>query len=147
MIGRIAAIMATVLATPATAAPAPEGAARVAVQAALDRSASGWNAGDLDRFMAVYEPGAETVYISGKTETRGFSGIRAVYARHFTAEAHGTQGELSVVFLDFHLIDAAHAFVVGRFRLHRAGAADVEGLTSLLFHRTRAGWRIIADHS
>lgn len=147
MLRTIVAIAAAGLAVGADAAPSREASARAAVQAALDRSASGWNTGDLDRFMAVYEPGAATIYISGDTETRGFDGIRAVYAQRFTGAARGALGELSIRFLDFHLLDPAHAFAVGRFRLRRAGRADVTGLTSLLFHRTPAGWRISADHS
>ena len=146
MMRHSAAIIAAAVTTSATAVPLTE-TARIAVQGALDRSADGWNVGDLDRFMAVYEPGADTVYISGKTETRGFANIRAAYAKHFIAATRGKSGKLSVRFLDFHLLDPTHAFVVGRFRLRRQGVADVEGLTTLLFHRTRAGWQIIADHS
>lgn len=121
--------------------------ARTAIAAVLNDSASGWNTGDLDHFMSCYEKAAGTTYVSGGKLVSGYDAIRAAYATRF---AGGTAdlGKLALSILDFRMIDADHAYVVGRFQLHRTGpAGDVEGLTTLLFRRTAAGWRIVADHS
>jgi uncharacterized protein (TIGR02246 family) len=122
-------------------------AIRTAVSAVLDDSAKGWNTGDLDRFMACYDHGASTTYVSGGKVNIGFEAIRATYRTRF-ASRPDAMGKLTLSILNLRLVGADHAYVVGRFVLHRPGSAgDVEGLTTLLFRRTGAGWRIIADHS
>lgn len=123
-------------------------AVRIAIQSVLDASGAGWNAGDLDRFMACYQDAPTTSYVSGMRFALGFSAIRQMYAERF-AGGKAAMGELSLEILDLRMLDAKRAYVVGRFHLHRDTAAggDVSGLTTLLFDRTPTGWRIIADHS
>lgn len=139
---------AIAVATSSAGATQPD-AARAAVQAALDASAAAWSAGDLDRFMTLYEDSLETVYIGGGHVVRGYSAIRDMYASRFGGGSAAAMGQLSLEILDFRLPDRNHAFVVGRFHLHREAASggDASGLTTLLLHRTSDGWRIIADHS
>ncbi|QNQ10730.1 YybH family protein [Sphingomonas alpina] len=146
-IAAIAVTASPVIAVPAAAAR-PE-AARIAVQEALDASAAAWNAADLDRFMTVYENAPGTVYIGGGNVVRGYQAIRDMYAGRFGGGSAAAMGQLKLEILDFRLTDRDHAFIVGRFHLHRdaASGGDASGLTSLLFHRTSAGWRIVADHS
>jgi len=124
-------------------------APRVAVQAALDASAAAWSAADLDRFMTVYENSPDTVYVGGGKMTRGYAAIRDMYAARFGGGSAAAMGQLSIEILDFRLVDRDHAFVVGRFHLHREAQAggDASGLTTLLFRRSAKGWHILADHS
>lgn len=133
------------------AAAAPlhgDAAVRSAIEAVLDASAAGWNAGDLGRFMACYQDAPTTSYVSGTRFAQGFPAIRGMYGERF-AGGRAAMGELALEILDLRMLDARRAYVVGRFHLHRDAAAggDVSGLTTLLFDRTPAGWRIIADHS
>lgn len=151
MIGRPLTIClaATALVAPTgTAFGAPRTvSARQAVQAVLDDSMEGWNRGDLDRFMASYDKAPDTTYLSGSRLVTGFDAIRATYQQRF-ARGTGTMGRLSLAIVAFRPVGMDHAYVIGRFRLHRADVTpDAEGFTTLLFRRTATGWRIAADHS
>jgi len=144
-----AAVAIAISATTATVAAEPAAQVRAAVQATLDASAKAWNAGDLDRFMACYERAATTTYVSGTRFVQGYDAIRASYAERFGGGASAAMGQLSLEIVDFRMAGPDHAYVVGRFHLHRDAAhgGDASGPTTLLFKRTTAGWRIIADHS
>ncbi|WP_231730216.1 SgcJ/EcaC family oxidoreductase [Novosphingobium sp. Fuku2-ISO-50] len=130
-------------------ASAHEAQARADIQAVLTASAAAWSAGDLDRFMASYAPMATTTYLSGTHLVHGYAEIRAMYAQRFGGGSQAAMGELTVDIVDFRLLGPAHAYVIGHFHLHRDAAhgGDAEGPTSLVFERTPAGWRIVADHS
>jgi uncharacterized protein (TIGR02246 family) len=144
-----AAMAIAISATAAAGAAEPGTQARAAVQATLDASATAWNAGDLDRFMACYERAATTTYVSGTRFVQGYDAIRANYAARFGGGASAAMGQLSLEIVDFRMVGSDHAYVVGRFHLHRDAdhGGDASGPTTLLFKRTAAGWRIIADHS
>jgi uncharacterized protein (TIGR02246 family) len=135
----------------ATAAIAAESTpqAQAAVQAVLDASAAAWNSGDLDRFMTCYERAQTTTYVSGAHFVQGYDAIRSMYGERFGGGSSAAMGQLSLEIVDFRTVDDSHAYVVGRFHLHRDAAhgGDASGPTTLLFKRTPAGWRIIADHS
>lgn len=141
-----AIVAAAVLAPAAHAGQPSEASVRTAIASVLDDSARGWNGGDLDRFMAAYERGPRTTYVSGGKVVSGFEAIRAAYQPRFAA-GPGAMGRLTLTLLDVRVVRHDHAYVVGRFRLHRDGAGDVEGLTTLLFRRSGTAWRIVADHS
>lgn len=134
----------------AVAAPAPASApaapATVAIERALQVSAAGWNAGDLDRFMAVYA--GDAMYVTAKGVVRGKADIAAQYRPAF---ANGTnlRGKLSFQMLAWRTISAVHQLTVARWTLTPAdpAAARQSGLTTLLFERRPEGWRIISDHS
>lgn len=123
--------------------------AEAGVRAALDASTAAWNAGDIDRFMTCYENAPTTTYISGAHFVHGYDAIRAMYAGRFGGGSHAAMGQLAIEIVDFRSVGSDHAYVIGRFHLHREAAdgGDATGPTTLLFQRTRAGWRIIADHS
>jgi uncharacterized protein (TIGR02246 family) len=144
-----AAVAIAISATAAAGAAEPATQARAAVRAALDASATAWNAGDLDRFMGCYERAATTTYVSGTRFVQGYDAIRATYAERFGGGTRAAMGQLSLEIVDFRMVGSDHAYVVGRFHLHRDAAhgGDASGPTTLLFRRTTAGWRIIADHS
>lgn len=134
-------------AAPAAADAKTANAPRQAIQAVLDDSARGWNTGDLDRFMACYERGAATTYVSSGKVVIGFDAIRATYGARF-AGGKGTMGTLSLAIIGLRAIGTDHAYVIGRFHLRGLNAGtDIEGLTTLLFRRSGGTWRIVADHS
>jgi len=149
MIVGAASMIAVVGMTTGASAVEPAAKARTAVQATLDASAAAWNAADLDRFMTCYENAPTTTYVSGTHFVHGYDAIRAMYAERFGGGTSAAMGQLSLEIVDFWLLGADHAYVVGRFHLHRDAAhgGDASGPTTLLFKRTPAGWRIIADHS
>lgn len=139
----IAAIVAVTLAMPAAAASRTD--ARAAIMAVMQDSAAGWNAGDLDRFMAVYADDA--TFVVGDGVIRGKIAIAARYAPRFSSDASAKRGALTFEDVAFRPIDPTHALLIARYRLKIDGAADQTGPTSLLFEKQRQGWKIVADHS
>lgn len=122
--------------------------ARAGIEAAMRDSAAGWNAGDLDRFVAIYADDPATSFLTKDGLIRGKATITARYAPSFKSGGNA-RGTLDFEFLDFRMVGADHALLSARYRLTpaKAGGAVEQGPTSLLFERTGAGWRIVADHS
>jgi uncharacterized protein (TIGR02246 family) len=116
------------------------------IRTVLDNQVAAWNRGDIDSFMRGYDNSPETTFI-GKSVQRGWQTVRRTYhERYPTPEKMGT--------LDFSAIEvqplgADYANVIGKFHLRRteAGGGDASGVFTLLFHRTKEGWRIIQDHT
>jgi uncharacterized protein (TIGR02246 family) len=132
------------------AAPAlAQSSAERAVQAAMVDSAAGWNAGDLDRFMAVYSASPGTTYVTPTGLARGKAAIAARYRDYFGGAKTAERGKLSFETLDFQQIDQTHALLIARYHVSPAGTRTKEwsGSTTLLFAREATGWHIVADHS
>ncbi|RZL55034.1 MAG: SgcJ/EcaC family oxidoreductase, partial [Sphingomonas sp.] len=124
------------VATPATA--------EAAITAAMTDSAAGWSAGDMPRFLAVYAEDA--VFVTRNGLVRGKPAIAARYAAHYGADP-AARGRLSFRTLGFRRIDAAHHMLWANWRLDYPGGKQDSGVTSLLFERRAAGWKIVSDHS
>lgn len=129
-----------------------EAAPRAAIEAAMADSAAGWNSGSLDRFLAVYADAPSTSFTGARGIARGLGEVRASYIRGYPAlfgpQAGGPQPKLSFAFEDFRMLGRDYALLIARWRLDTPGEPEPkQGLTSLVFHRTSAGWKIIADHS
>lgn len=131
-------------AAPAVSAPV----ARAEIEAVMRDSAAGWNAGDLDRFMGVYADDPGTSFLTVDGLIRGKAAITARYAPSFRTGGNA-RGTLDFEFLDFRMAGPDHALLSARYRLTpaKAGGMVEQGPTSVLFERTAAGWRIVADHS
>lgn len=112
------------------------------IAATMATSAAGWNAGDLDRFMAVYADDA--VYVTARGVVRGKAAIAARYASSFTGGGN-TRGKLSFEMLVERPIDATHRVLIARWTL--TGREMQMGYTTLVFARRGDGWRILTDHS
>lgn len=113
------------------------------VMAAMEASAAGWNAGDLDRFMAVYADDA--TYVTKDGVLRGKAAIAARYRPSFVDGAN-TRGKLSFEPVAFRIAGPAEQLLIARWRLTGV-PTDQSGMTTLLWERRPAGWRIVADHS
>lgn len=133
-----------VLLAQAAAVTAPAATPQVAIAAEMAASAAGWNAGSLDRFMAVYADDA--VYASGKELARGKAGIAKRYEKSF-ADGANSRGRLSFQPVAWRTISNVHMLHVARWTLTPVTGEPQSGLTTLLFERRKEGWRIIADHS
>lgn len=140
--------IAIVCATP-VAAQTPTDAARTAVMAAMQDSAAGWNAGDLDRFLAVYADAPTTTYVTATGLAHGKAEIASHYRAYFGGAKDAERGKLSFALLDFRLLDAGHALLIARYTVTPAGTRTKAwtGPTSLVFEKRADGWKIIADHS
>lgn len=126
------------------AAAAPVGDPQAEIVAALAASAAGWNAGSVARFMAVYAEDA--TFVSGGSVKRGKAEIAKGYAASFARRSE-KRGVLSLVPVSWRAVGERHMLLVARWTLTPAGAKPESGMTTLLFERQTAGWRILADHS
>ena len=113
------------------------------VMAAMAASAAGWNAGSLDRFVAVYADDATFVTKDGVL--RGKAAIADRYRPSF-ANGGNTRGRLSFEPVAFRTLGPAVQLLVARWKL-TGGAKEESGMTTLVFERRPTGWRIAADHS
>lgn len=133
-------ILPVLLPVAASAALAPE----AAIIAAMEDSASGWSAGDMPRFLAIYADDA--VFVTGDGLVRGKTAIAARYDKSYGADAT-QRGRLSFRMLGSRRIDAAHQMLWARWTLDYPGGKQDSGMTSLLFERRAGGWKIVSDHS
>ncbi|MFZ5747343.1 MAG: YybH family protein [Pseudomonadota bacterium] len=151
MIGRLLALFALLVALPA-AAQSAEPDPRAAVEAAMLRSADGWNHRDLDGFLGIYSDDPATSFTTARGLVRGKAAVRERYVRGypelFGPDASGTPRALSFTFQDFRMLGPEHALLIARWHLAPGGGKDAaSGMTSLVFRREVDGWKIVADHS
>ncbi|MDQ2891735.1 MAG: SgcJ/EcaC family oxidoreductase [Pseudomonadota bacterium] len=124
---------------------APAATPQQAVTAAMTDSAAGWNAGDLDRFVAIYADDA--VFVTPKGLLRGKTAIADHYRPSF-AKGGNTRGKLSFQMLAYRTISDVHQLLFARWILTPSNGGTVDqGMTTLLFERRKDGWKIISDHS
>ena len=133
------AIVALALVAAAPALPGPQGQ----IMAAMEASAAGWNAGDLNRFVAVYADDAAFVTKDGVL--RGKAAIADRYRPSF-ANGGNVRGKLSFEPVAFRTLGPAVQLLIARYRL-TGGAREESGMTTLVWERRPVGWRIVADHS
>ncbi len=117
---------------------------RAAVRAVLDAQVAAWNRGDIEGFMEGYDKSPNTVFISGDTVTRGWQTVLDRYKRGYATR--DKMGTLAFSELDITPVNRDTAIVIGRWQLTRAGDAP-HGRFTLLFRRTKTGWRVVHDHT
>lgn len=115
-----------------------------AIRAVMDAQVAAWNRGDIDGFMDGYWRSDETIFISGDSVTRGWQTVLDRYKKGYdTREKMGT---LSFTEIEIKPVDKDMAVVVGRWQLARSGDTP-RGRFTLIFRRTKNGWRIVHDHT
>jgi len=117
------------------------------IRAMLKNSEAAWNRGDLAAFATDYEDSAETTFIGREITHGGVEAILARYRRGYpTPEAMGT---LTFSEIAVRPLGKGYALANGRFALKRtpAGGGDAAGRFTLVLRKTKAGWKIIHDHS
>jgi uncharacterized protein (TIGR02246 family) len=135
-----------VLVTPAAAAETPAAVER-AIAAAMADSAAGWNAGDVNRFMAVYSERAAASFVTSEGLVRGKPAMIERYRKTYDFADAAKRGTLSFEQVDFRMLGGSHALYVARYTLTYPSAKPISGYTSLVFAREGGAWKIVADHS
>ena len=124
--------------------PNPESKTNVAIRAVLDSQRDAWNRGDVEGYMDGYKRSEETVLVSGESVTRGWQTVTDRYKKNYnTPEKMGT---LTFSDLEITLLGNAAAVVLGRWHLKRI-SDEPHGRFTLVFRRTKKGWKIIHDHT
>ncbi len=117
---------------------------QVAVTAVLEAQRDAWNRGDIPGYMDGYARSTKTVFVSGDTVTHGWQTVLERYQKNYNSkEAMGT---LTFSELEITPLGRDGAVVLGSWRLQRA-QDQPHGKFTLIFRRTRQGWKIIHDHT
>jgi uncharacterized protein (TIGR02246 family) len=122
----------------------PANKATAAIRAVLDAQAAAWNNGDVTGYMDGYERSEQTVMVSGDSVIRGWQTIHDRYQRNYNSREK--MGTLSFSDLEITHLGSDSALVIGRWHLKRA-TDEPHGRFSLVFRRTKKGWKIIHDHT
>ena len=129
-----------------TPAPAQQSSPEAAIRAVMTKQTEDWNRGDLEAFAKAYKESPGILFI-GSTVRRGYDQMLATYRQYYgTPEKRGT---LTYTNVEVHPLDEKFAVVLGNFHLERtaAGGGNADGLYSLVFENTPAGWKIVLDHT
>jgi len=118
--------------------------AEAAIRAVMDAQAAAWNRGDLEGYMDGYDRSSQTEFVGGDTITRGWQTVLDRYRRNYNSREK--MGVLTFSDLEITILSKDAALVLGRWRLKRT-SDEPHGTFSLLFRKTKAGWRIVHDHS
>ena len=114
------------------------------IKAVLDAQAAAWNRGDLEGYMDGYDRSSNTEFVGGDTITRGWQTVLDRYRRNYNSREK--MGVLTFSELEINILSKDAALVLGRWHLKRAND-EPHGTFTLLFRKTKAGWRIVHDHS
>jgi ketosteroid isomerase-like protein len=115
-----------------------------AIRAVLDAQSEAWNRGDIEGYMAGYRRSDETVFISGDSLTRGWQTVLDRYKKKY--DSREKMGRLTFSEVEITPIGSDAAVVIGRWHLQRA-KDEPQGRFSLIFKKTKQGWRIVLDHT
>ena len=113
------------------------------IKAELLASTAGWNRGNLANFMATYDSAATFMTSKGVI---GLAQLRAHYQQKYFV---GNQPRQKLAFEELAVkpFGSEFALVTGRFILSGNRQPEQSGRFSLIFRRTKNGWKIVHDHS
>jgi ketosteroid isomerase-like protein len=115
-----------------------------AIRAVLDAQRDAWNRGDLEGYMDGYDRSPRTEFVGGDTITRGWQTVLDRYKKNYNSREK--MGLLTFSEVEITMLSKDAALVLGRWHLKRA-TDEPHGTFTLLFRKTKAGWRIVHDHS
>lgn len=135
-------VVSAATATPAAAQRTVDEPA--AIRAELQRTADGWNAGNLDAYLASYD---DSIVSRGRDGfVRGKAAAAEVMKNGFWKTGKPLQ-KLRYENLDIRMLGRDHALMTGQFVLSGAERPEQTGWFTTVWKKTPAGWRMIHDHS
>jgi ketosteroid isomerase-like protein len=115
-----------------------------AIRAMLNTSAAGWNRGELPVYLSAYVDSATAMGRTGVV--RGVQGIEGQMRAGYWRTGRPLQ-MLSYDHLEVRPIGPNQAIVTGQYILTGGGVPNRTGWFTTIWVRTRAGWRMVHDHS
>ena len=115
-----------------------------AIQAILQNQTAAWNKGDLDAFMVGYWKSDSLVFMGKSGPTYGYKNTLANYKKNYPDTSH--IGKLHFDIVSIKSLGKSYFFVIGKWFLQRS-VGNVNGVYTLVFRKTKTGWKIISDHS
>ncbi|HEX5701774.1 MAG TPA: nuclear transport factor 2 family protein [Pyrinomonadaceae bacterium] len=114
-----------------------------AIRAVLDAQTAAWNRGDIEGYMDGYERSPHIVFISGDRLTRGWQTVLERYKKSY--DTREKMGVLTFSDVEITVLSKDAALVFGRWQLQTKD--EPRGRFTLLFKKTKNGWRIVHDHT
>jgi len=115
-----------------------------AIRAVLDAQRDAWNRGDIEGYMDGYDRSEKTEFVGGDSISRGWQTVLNRYKKKY--DSREKMGTLTFTEVEITVLSKDAALVLGRWRLKRT-SDEPNGTFTLLFRKTKAGWRIVHDHS
>ncbi len=122
----------------------PDRTSEAAILAVLDAQRDAWNRGDIEGYMDGYDRSPDTVFVSGDRINRGWQTVLDRYKKSY--DSREKMGVLTFSDVEITTLSKDAAAVLGRWRLKRAND-EPHGTFTLLFRRTKTGWKIVHDHT
>jgi ketosteroid isomerase-like protein len=135
-----------VLAAACAAPKVPTGDPQQEIAAALARSASDWNRGNLDGFMSDYARDSTTSYVTGGHVQYGWQPLYDHYQTTYFAPGK-SRDSLSFSEVRVHPLTLDLAFATARFALHRGDSLTASGPFTLILQKRGDRWLILHDHT
>jgi ketosteroid isomerase-like protein len=110
----------------------------------LNTSAVGWNRGELPVYLSAYVDSATAMGRTGLV--RGVQGIEGQMRAAYWRTGRPLQ-TLSYDHLEIRPIGPNQSIVTGQYILTGGGVPTRTGWFTTIWVRTRAGWRMVHDHS
>ena len=121
-----------------------DGTSEAAIHAVLNVQRDAWNRGDIEGYMEGYDRSPDTVFVSGDRINRGWQMVLDRYKKSY--DSREKMGVLTFSDIEITMLSKDAAVVLGRWRLKRA-SDEPHGTFTLLFRKTKAGWKIVHDHT
>ena len=118
--------------------------AAAAIRAVIEAQRDAWNRGDIEGYMDGYDRSEKTEFVGGDNISRGWQTVLDRYKKKY--DSREKMGTLTFTEVEITLLSRDAALVLGRWRLKRT-SDEPNGTFTLLFRKTKAGWRIVHDHS
>jgi uncharacterized protein (TIGR02246 family) len=115
-----------------------------AIRAVLEAQRDAWNKGDIEGYMDGYDRSENTIFVSGDNVTRGWKTVLERYKK--TYDSREKMGDLTFSDLEITVLSKDSAVVLGKWHLKRSND-EPHGRFTLVFKKTKQGWRIIHDHT
>lgn len=115
-----------------------------AVLQVMQMQQADWNKGDIKGFMQSYWQ-SDSLQFVGKEITYGWENTLERYRRSYPSKA--AMGHLDFSEIKIDVLSATTAFVVGAWKITRAGKSSIGGHYTLLFKKINGKWVIVVDHT
>lgn len=110
----------------------------------LNKTADGWNQGDLEKYLAVYIP--EATEMTGDGPKGGKEHIEKTMRGGFWKSGKPVQ-ILRYENVEVRMLGKKNALVTGQYILSGNNQPDRKGWFTTVWVKTKNGWRMIHDHS
>jgi uncharacterized protein (TIGR02246 family) len=114
------------------------------IKAVLAVTAQGWNTGDISKYLYAYVPDATEMLSTGPAG--GVDAIEKTMKEGFWKTGRPIQ-QLRYESLVVRMLGKEHALVTGQYVLSGADKPDRKGWFTTIWVKTKAGWRMMHDHS